>query len=132
MPVIAYAALRALLLVHGLVTLAAALVLIIAPGFIPGLIGIGLPASANLVAYLLAAAELALAVLSLGGSRLADPIALRLIATTCVVLHAASAALMLYATHGAPLNRIVLLNVIARGVIIVLFVALSRPRPSAL
>jgi hypothetical protein len=129
MPVIAYAALRALLLVHGLVTLAAAVVLFVAPGFIPGLIGIGLPASADLLAYLLAAAELAIAVLSLGGSRLADAAALRLIANTCVVLHAASAALILYATYGGPVNRIVVLNVIARCVIIVLFLALSRPRP---
>jgi len=129
MPVIAYAPLRALLLVHGLVTLAAAVVLVAAPGFIPELVGIGLPASADLVAYLLAAAQLAIAVLSLGGSRLADPPALRLIANSCVVLHAASAALILYATHGAPVNRIVVLNVITRCVIIVLFVALSRPRP---
>ena len=129
MPIVAYAALRALLLVHGLLTLAAALVLVVAPAFIPALIGIELTTDAYLVVYLLAAAQLAIAVLSLGGSRLADATGLRLIANTCVVLHAASAALIIYATHGQPVNRIVVLNVIARCVIIVLFIALSRPRP---
>jgi hypothetical protein len=129
MPIVAYAALRALLLVHGLLTLAAAVVLVVEPAFIPALVGIELNPNAYLVAYLLGAAQLAIAVLSLGGSRLADATGLRLIATSCVVLHAASAALILYATHGAPMNRIVVLNVIARCVIIVLFVALSRPRP---
>jgi hypothetical protein len=129
MPIVAYGALRALLLVHGLVTLAAAVVLVVAPAFIPALVGIELNPGAYLLAYLLGAAQLAIAVLSLGGSRLADATGLRLIATTCVVLHAASAALILYAVHGQPVNRVLVLNVIARCVIIVLFLALSRPRP---
>jgi hypothetical protein len=129
MPIVAYAALRALLLVHGLVTLAAAVVLVVAPAFIPALVGIELAPNAYLVAYLLGAAQLAIGALSLGGSRLSDAAGLRLIATTCIVLHAASAALILYATHGQPVNRIVVLNVIARCIIIVLFIALSRPRP---
>src|SRR5579863_6369434 len=128
MPVIAYAPLRALLLVHGLITLAAAIVLVVVPGLIPALAGIELPADAYLLAYLLGAAQLAIAVLSLGGSRLGDLAALRLIAISCVALHAASAALILYAIHGQPVNRILVLNVIARCVIIVLFIALSRPR----
>ena len=52
--------------------------------------------------YLLGAAELGVAVLSLGASRLRDPAAIRLIAIAFAVLHAASALVEVLAlAHGA-------------------------------
>jgi len=71
--------LRRLLMAHGLITLAAAIVLTVAPGLIPSMVGIHLEPGAYLIAYLLAGAEFGFAVLSFGGSRLADAKARRLI-----------------------------------------------------
>lgn len=85
--------LRTLLLIHGFISLAAAIVLTLAPGLIPGTVGIHLEPSADLLAYLLAGAEFALAVLSFGGSRLSDAQALRLIAWCCIAFHGSSAVL---------------------------------------
>ena len=82
---------RILLIAHGVVTAAAGVVLIVAPGLIPSAVDITLPPDANLLPYLLGAVELAVAVLSIGASRLRDPAAIRLIALAFVVLHAVSA-----------------------------------------
>jgi hypothetical protein len=60
-------ALRRLLTFHGFITLAAAMVLTVAPGVIPNVIGIHLGQSAYMVAYLLAGAEFGFAMLSFGG-----------------------------------------------------------------
>jgi hypothetical protein len=76
--------LRALLVVHGCITLAAAIALTAAPGLIPGVVGIVLEPSAYVLVYLLAGAEFGFAVLSFGGSRLTDARALRLIASSCI------------------------------------------------
>src|ERR1700722_5378457 len=73
--------LSVLLFVHGLITLVAGIMLAVAPGLIPSVVGMRLDPRADLVAYLLAGAEIGFAGLSLGGSRLEDPRALRLIAT---------------------------------------------------
>jgi hypothetical protein len=127
MPVIALVGLRRLLLLHGLVTLAAAIVLIVSPGLIFALAGIDLPPPARLAAYLLAACELGLAVLSFGGARLTEAAPLRLIAASCAAVHGASALLELYAMHGRP-NRVIVLNVIARALLVGLFIVLARPR----
>jgi hypothetical protein len=64
--------LRLLFLAHGVITLAAAIVLVVDPRLIPSVAGINLERSAYLVAYLLAGAEFGFAVLSFGASRLAD------------------------------------------------------------
>src|SRR6202035_5753146 len=85
--------LRAVLVVHGFITLAAAVVLAAAPRLIPGLVGIDLEPSAYVFVYLLAGAEFGLAVLSFGGSRLSDARALRLIAWSCIAFHGSSGAL---------------------------------------
>lgn len=117
--------LRALLFVHGLVTAAAGAVLVVAPGLIPGAVGIHLDASANVLAYLLAAAEFGFAVLSFGGARLTDARALRLIAWSCIAFHALSGVLETYAyVQGAA--PIILANVVARIGIVALFIAFSR------
>jgi hypothetical protein len=117
--------LRTLLVIHGFITLAAGIVLAIAPDLIPSVVGIRLAPSANLVAYLLAAAEFGFAVLSFGGSRLTDPRALRLIVWSCIAFHGASGVLEIYA-YAQGVSVAILGNVSARAVIIALFAYLSR------
>ena len=90
--------LRAVLLVHGAITLAGAVVLTAFPTAIPALVGIDLQRKDYLLVYLIAAAELAVAVLSFGATRLTDRGALGLVVATLVVLHGASGLLdVLYA-----------------------------------
>ena len=117
--------LRRLLIFHGFITLAAGIVLTVAPGVIPGVVGIHLGPNAYMVAYLLAGAEFGFAVLSFGGSRLTDPQALRLVAWSCIAFHASSGALELYA-YVQGTNALVLGNVVARIIIVALFACLSR------
>jgi hypothetical protein len=113
--------LRALLVVHGFITATAAIVL----SLIPGLVGIYLEPSAYVLAYLLAGAEVGFSVLSFGGSGLTDARALRLVVWTCVVFHASSGVLEVYAyAQGASIT--IVGNVVARAVIVGIFVYLSR------
>jgi hypothetical protein len=127
--------LRKLLVLHGLITLAAALVLCAAPGLIPRLIGIELDPHADLLAYLLAGAEFGLAVLSFGASRLSDPLALRCVVWSLVSFHAASAVLELCAYTSTP-RPLLLVNVAARALIALLLLyfapdrALKGPAPA--
>jgi hypothetical protein len=118
--------LRKLLIIHGLITLAAAIVLAVSPGLIPRMAGARLAPDADLLAYLLAGAEFGIAFLSFGGSRLADPQALRLIAGGCIVFHATSALLEAYAAWRHMGNHLLVANIVARVVIVVLFVWFSR------
>lgn len=93
---------RILFIAHGIITAVAGVVLIAAPALIPSAVSIALPPAANLLPYLLGAAELGVAVLSLGASRLRDPAAIRLIAIAFAVLHGVSAIVELVAlTQGA-------------------------------
>jgi hypothetical protein len=117
--------LRTLLVVHGFITVAAGIVLTVAPGLIPSAVGIHLEPSADVVAYLLAGAEFGLAVLSFGGSRLTDPRALRLIAWTCITFHGSSGVLEIYA-HAQGVSVAILGNVAARAIIVALFAYLSK------
>ena len=117
--------LRALFVIHGFITLAAGVVLIVAPDLIPGMVGIRLEPDAYLVAYLLAGAEIGLAVLSFGASRVTDPRTLRLIVWSLVAFHGSSGILELYA-YARGANVAILANAAARAVIIGLFAYLSR------
>jgi hypothetical protein len=117
--------LSTLLVLHGFITLAAGIVLAVAPGLIPGAVGIHLEPSAYLVAYLLAGAEIGFAVLSFGGSRLADPRALRVIVWSCIAFHGCSAALEAYA-YMQGVSVTILGNVAVRLIVIGLFAYFSR------
>ena len=64
--------LRAVFAVHGAITLAGAVVLIVFPTAIPSAVGITLERSDYLLVYLVAAAKLAVAVLSFGAIRTTD------------------------------------------------------------
>jgi len=122
--------LRAVLVIHGFITASAGIVLTIAPGLIPGIVGIQLEPSGYVLAYLLAGAEFGFAVLSFGGSRLTDFRTLRLIAWTCIVFHGSSGVLEAYAyAHGASVA--ILGNVVARAVIVGLLAYLSRDQAGA-
>lgn len=92
--------LRVVLLVHGAITLAGAAVLTVFPAAIPATVGIDLQPKDFLVVYLVGAAELAVAVLSFGATRLTDSTALALVIATLVVMHGASGLLnVLYAAQ---------------------------------
>jgi hypothetical protein len=124
---------RALFVAHGVVTLAAAVLLVIVPAAIPATIGVDLSTSQYVLSYFLAAAELAIAVLSLAASRLTDRSSLVLIACVFVIFHTSTAVLeVVYMTFTA-LSPILLLNVIVRVLASVLFavaaVSLAR-RPA--
>jgi hypothetical protein len=120
-----YKGLSTLLVVHGIVTMAAGIVLAVAPGLIPSAVGIHLQPNAYLLAYLLAGAEIGFAVLSFGGSRLTDTRSLKLIAWSCMAFHGSSAVLEAYACHqGASVA--IIGNIGARLLIIGLFACLSR------
>jgi hypothetical protein len=117
--------LRILLVAHGVVTMAAGIVLAVAPGLIPGMVGVHLEPNAYVLAYLLAGAEFGLAVLSFGGSRVTDSRAIRLIVLSCIVFHGSSGALELYA-YAQGAGVVILTNALARVVIVGLFIGLSR------
>jgi hypothetical protein len=121
----AHRGLRTLLVAHGFITLAAAIVLVVAPGLIPSVVGIDLEPRADVLAYLLAGAEFGLAVLSFGASRVADSRALRLIVWSLIAFHGSSGVLEVYAyAQGASVA--IIGNVAARVVIVLLFAWLSR------
>jgi hypothetical protein len=122
---------RILFIVHGIVTAAAGVALIVAPALIPSTVGISLPEAANLLPYLLGGAELGIAVLSIGATRLRDAAAIRLIAISFAVLHGVTAGVELLAlAQGA--DPFLWGNVVLRVVVTVLFVLVAiRPLPRA-
>lgn len=110
--------LRTLFGIHGAITLAGAVVLAVFPTAIPALVGITITRSAYLLVYLVAAAELAVAVLSFGAIRVTDWAALRLIVSTLVVLHAASGVFDIVYMALTHANGTVIANTILRFVVI--------------
>lgn len=110
-----------LLFLHALVTLAAGVVLIVAPGVIPGFVDIPVDRRANLLCYLLGAAEVSLAVLSYGSRNLSDRPAIRLICLTFIAFHALTAVVEVYAFSQGASAR-VWGNVGVRAVVVGLFI----------
>jgi hypothetical protein len=111
-------ALQAVFFVHGLITLAGAVVLTAFPTAIPSMVGITITRPDYLLVYLVAAAELAVAVLSFGAIRITDWAALRLIVTTLVVLHAMSGILdIVYMALTAP-NATMISNTVLRFAVV--------------
>jgi hypothetical protein len=72
---------------HGVITFAAAVVLVVAPGLIPSTVGIALPPGGELLSYLLAGCELGVAVISLGAAALTDRRTIRVVAAGFAALH---------------------------------------------
>lgn len=107
--------LRIVLVVHGLITLAGAVVLTAFPTAIPATVGIALEPADYLLVYLTAAAELSAAVLSFGALRLRDAAAIGLVVTTLVVLHGASGLLNLLYGAQVGFAPVLVANTVARA-----------------
>jgi len=119
-------ALRAVFRLHGLITLAGAVVLMVFPRAIPSMVGIAITRSDYLLVYLVGAAELAIAVLSFGAIRIADWAALRLIVTTLVVLHVASGILdIVYMALTQP-NATMISNTVLRFAVVTVLLVVWR------
>lgn len=113
-------ALKRLLRLHAGVTLAAAFILIAFPGLIPASININVRPEAYVLSYLLAAAELSIAFLSFFAAKIGDHYALKIIVTSFMVFHGATAWLELYALfQGASVKLAG--NITLRLVIVLLF-----------
>jgi hypothetical protein len=118
--------LRAVFVVHGLITLAGAVVLTVFPKAIPSVVGIELQRPEYLLVYLVGAAELSVAVLSFGATRITDPAALRLIVATFVVLHCASGILDIVYMGVVGASGGLIANTIARFAVVTLFLVVWR------
>ena len=119
-------ALRAVFLVHGLITFAGFVALAVFPTAIPSMVGITLERSDYLLVYLVAAAELAVAVLSFGAVRITDWAAVSLIVTTLVVLHATSGILdVVYMALTQP-NATIVSNTVLRFAVAAVLVVVWR------
>jgi len=118
--------LRAVFVIHGLITLAGAVVLTLFPTAIPSTVGIVVPREQYLLVYLVAAAESAVAMLSFGATRLTDPAALRLVLTTFAVLHGVSGALDLVYMAVTGVNGTLVANSVARFAVTAVFLAMVR------
>lgn len=123
--------LRTLLAAHGLVTFAAGIVLVVAPGAIPAAVGLRIGRDAYLVCYLLAAMELGVAALSWGARSITDAHAIRVIVTALIVTHAASGLLEAYAFIGGASGAI-WMNIALRVLVVAAFgYSLQDPRTIA-
>ena len=123
--------LRFVLIAHGIITLAAAIVLAVVPAAIPATVGIDLDPEAYLLSYFLAAAELAIAMLSLGATRLTDPTAVGLIVAVFVVFHLSTAVLEVVYLLFAPVTGVLIANIAGRVVAAAIFVFAWRRWRSA-
>ena len=120
------ALLRAVFIVHGVITLAGAVVLTVFPTAIPSAVGITVTRQEYLLVYLVGAAELAVAVLSFGAARLTERAALRLVVTTFVVLHGFSGVLDLVYLGVTEVNGTIIANTVARFAVVVVFLVAWR------
>jgi hypothetical protein len=118
--------LRAVFVAHGLITLAGAVVLAVFPTAIPSAVGITVERPQYLLVYLVGAAELAVAVLSFGATRLTDEAALRLVVTTFVVLHGAAGVLDLVYMGMIGPNTTVITNTVLRFTVVAVFLFVWR------
>ena len=112
--------LSTLLIINAIATLAAGVVLFVAPNLIPSAVGIHIDRSAYLISYLLGSSELAFAALCYYARTLNDSQALRVIALTCIIFHAASGVAEVYA-FVQGVSAAVWWNVALRVVMVVLF-----------
>jgi hypothetical protein len=119
---------RGTFIVHGVVTLAAAVVLVVVPAVIPSTAGISMDADEYLLSYLLAAAELCIAVLSLAAVRLRDASAVRLIALSFATFHGTTAILEVVYTLAESGSAVLLANIMVRAIAAGAFLLVARRR----
>jgi hypothetical protein len=119
-----------LLIINAIATLAAGVVLFVAPNLIPSAVGIHIDRSAYLITYLLGSSEIAFAALCYYGRGLKDSQALRVIVLTCIVFHAISGVAEVYA-FVQGVSAAVWWNVALRVVMVVLFLYYGLYRTAA-
>lgn len=112
--------LKSVLIIHGLITLAAGIVLVVAPTLIPKTVNIDISPNQYLLSYFLAAAELGIAYLSFFAVTIADKNALRIICSTFIVFHLATCGLEIYAFIEGISSKIIF-NIILRILVTALF-----------
>ena len=117
---------QVIFIVHGAVTLAAAIVLSVFPAAIPATVGIAIDSREYLLSYFLAAAELGIGLLSLSASRLRDPTALRLVAVSFAVFHAATALLEVAYVLAEGVSGVLIANIVVRVIAALAFLVLAR------
>ncbi len=117
---------RAVLFAHGVITLAGAVVLTVWPRVIPAAVGITVEPRDFLLVYLVGAAELAVAVLSFGATRLADGAAIRLVVVTLAVMHGASGLLNVLYMAQNGWSAVLVANTGARFVAVLVLVGAWR------
>jgi hypothetical protein len=109
--------LAAIFAINAVAAAAAAIVLAVAPGLIPSIAGIAIDRTQNLVPYLLAAGELAIAAVAALAIRSGSIEVKRLGVSVLIIFHAGSAVAGIAAvTQGAGV--VVTLNVVVRAIII--------------
>lgn len=113
-----------LLTIHSVLTLAAAIVLIVYPAAIPGTVGITINRNQYLICYLLGACELGLAFLSFAARSWQDVKAIRGLCLSFVVMHISTAIVEVYA-FADGLSGAILVNVTLRLIVSVLFLYLG-------
>ena len=122
---------RVIFVVHGVITLAAAIVLAVLPAAIPRTVGITLARDEYLLPYFLAAAELGIGLLSLGAARLRDPDAIRLIALSFAAFHGATALLEIVHLSLAGMSTVLIANIVVRVIAAGVFAWIARGRRAA-
>lgn len=127
MPTIPHRIERVIFLLHGVITIAAAVVLVVFPALIPASVGIAIEPAQDLLLYFLAAAELGIGMLSIGAARLADAAAIRLIAASFAVFHGATAVLEVVYLAGNGTSPMLIANVAVRVVVTAVFLLIAWP-----
>lgn len=122
---------RIVFIVHGVVTIAAAVLLAVLPGVIPATVGIAMDPVDNLMSYFLAAAELSIGLLSIGAARLDDVYSVRLIALSFAAFHGATAALEIVYIAMQAATPVLVINLVVRIVVCALFlwIGLAKRAP---
>jgi hypothetical protein len=114
--------LRTVILINAIATIAAGVVLFVVPGAIPSVVGITLAPDQAFVAWLLGAAEFAVAALCIGSVHSPSHDVLRLATTTLLVFHTASAV-----ADGLALAQAwsisIALNLVLRVLMVILLIA---------
>jgi hypothetical protein len=121
---------RGIFIVHGVVTLAAAAVLVVVPAAIPATVGISMGTDEYLLSYFLAAAELCIGVLSLAAVRLRDAVAVRMIALSFATFHGATAILEVVYTLAEGGSAVLLANIVVRVIAAGAFLLVAQRRLS--
>lgn len=112
--------LQRLLFIHAIITIAAGILLVVAPAAIPQTVNIQLTSNQYLLCYFLGAAEFAIAYLSFFSRNIKDYHALRIIIITFIIFHGATGILELYALQQGLTSKIIA-NIILRIIIVGLF-----------